>query len=139
MTMSQTPSGYREIAHTADWEMEVWAPDFSSLLEQSAIGMYALSGTILAPEPEKQYKFTLDYFDRESLLVEFLSELLFYSESENVGFKGFELKLRDKSLDVVATGAPLYKLVKEIKAVTYHNLEIRETEQGLQTKIVFDV
>jgi SHS2 domain-containing protein len=35
--------------------------------------------------------------------------------------------------------APIASLAKEIKAVTYHNLAIRQTERGLQANIVFDV
>jgi SHS2 domain-containing protein len=36
-------------------------------------------------------------------------------------------------------GAPIQTQSKEIKAVTYHNLEIRETSRGLEVSIVFDV
>jgi SHS2 domain-containing protein len=34
---------------------------------------------------------------------------------------------------------PLHRLVKAIKAVTFHNLAIRQTGQGYETEIVFDV
>ena len=40
----QPEFGFREHAHTADWELEVWAPDLPALLEQAAHGMYAISG-----------------------------------------------------------------------------------------------
>jgi len=43
--MDNSQSGFREREHTADWELQVWAPSFSGLLEQAARGMYALSGT----------------------------------------------------------------------------------------------
>jgi SHS2 domain-containing protein len=36
-------------------------------------------------------------------------------------------------------GGHLVEQRKEIKAVTYHNLSIRETERGLEAEIVFDV
>jgi len=36
-------------------------------------------------------------------------------------------------------GAPIESIAKEIKAVTYHNLAVRETARGLETTIVFDV
>jgi hypothetical protein len=45
----QTEFGFREHAHTADWELEVWAPDLATLFVQAALGMYALSGVILQP------------------------------------------------------------------------------------------
>ena len=44
----QPEFGFREHAHTADWELEVWAPDLPTLLEQAARGMYAISGVQLA-------------------------------------------------------------------------------------------
>ena len=40
-------AGYRELEHTADWELEAWADDLPGLLEQAARGMYALSGVRL--------------------------------------------------------------------------------------------
>ena len=137
--MKQAASGFREIEHTADWELEVWAPDLCGLMEQAAIGMYALSGAELATTPLKEYSFKVDFFDLESLLVDFLSELLYYGEVKNIGFNHYQLRLEDNSLHAVVSGAPLVKLAKEIKAVTYHNLAIRQTKHGLLSRIVFDV
>ncbi|MFC2053874.1 archease, partial [Chloroflexota bacterium] len=36
--MKREIAGFREIEHTADWELEVWAPDILELLKQAAIG-----------------------------------------------------------------------------------------------------
>ena len=36
-------------------------------------------------------------------------------------------------------GGTLRSQEKEIKAVTFHNLEVRESERGLEVEIVFDV
>ena len=36
-------------------------------------------------------------------------------------------------------GGAVRSMEKEIKAVTFHNLEIRETGRGLEVEIVFDV
>jgi SHS2 domain-containing protein len=138
--MTKQPfAGYKEIEHTADWELEVWAPDLCALLKQAALGMYELAGAEIAQEPLEQCHFSIEFFDSESLLVEFLSELLFYGETKQLGFNHFQLTLGDNMLSAAVSGAPLIRLNKEIKAVTYHNLAIRETEQGLQTRIVFDV
>jgi hypothetical protein len=48
--MTHSTAGFREIEHTADWELEVWAPDLPALLEQAGRGMYALAGVRLALE-----------------------------------------------------------------------------------------
>lgn len=132
-------AGFLEHEHTADWELEVWAPDFPGLLEQAARGMYAISGTHLEAEPRLSRYLELTAFDQESLLVRFLSELLILGEQERLGFDRFELELEDHRLSAVLEGAPICSQDKEIKAVTYHNLSIVENESGLQVRIVFDV
>jgi len=135
-------AGFREIAHTADWELHVWAPDLPALLEQAARGMYALAGAKLHPAPRRTLGFTLRAADAETLLVKFLSELLFLGEEKRLAFDAFALRIDSSetlSLHAEVGGAPLAALGKEIKAVTYHNLVIRQTEGGLEVRIVFDV
>ncbi len=132
-------AGFREIEHTADWELEVWAPDYLALLEQAAHGMYALSGTCLQPGSRLVRSLSIKMDDPESLLVRFLGELLFLDEKEGLGFDGFELQLEAGWLQARLAGAAVVSKRKEIKAVTYHNLAIRQTEKGLEVNIVFDV
>jgi SHS2 domain-containing protein len=137
--MSIPGTGYREIEHTADWELEVWAPELLALLETAARGMYALSGTRLQDNPRLERTIELQSHDHESLLVTFLSELLYLGEQEGLAFDSFELSLLDDHLHAHLKGAPLASQNKEIKAVTYHNLAVRQTEAGLEVNIVFDV
>jgi len=137
--METSPSGYREIEHTADWELEVWAPDLTTLLEQAARGMYALSGTNLKSAPRQVRSIRIPFSDPESLLVSFLSELLFFAESESFGFDDYTLEIQDEQLQATLSGTKLESIEKEIKAVTYHNLAILQTDRGLEVKIVFDV
>ena len=137
--MSQRHAGFREHAHTADWELEVWASDLSELFVQAARGMYALSGVCLQPAPRLSHAVELHSSDPEGLLVKFLSELLFLIEKEGLAFDTFDLKLDHDHLLAGLEGAPLASIKKEIKAVTYHRLLIRPTQQGLTVSIVFDV
>jgi len=132
-------AGYREIEHTADWELHIWAPDLISLLESAARGMYALSHTVLADRPRLSRAFEIPFLDREALLVDFLSELLFFVEDEHIAFDEYHLVLERGSLTAQLGGAPLATQAKEIKAVTYHRLQIHPTERGLEVNIVFDV
>lgn len=132
-------TGYREIEHTADWELHVWAPDLTTLLDTAARGMYALSHTKLAADLQAQRAFELPFIDCESLLVDFLSELLFFGENEGIAFDDYQLNLDGSTLKVQASGAFILEQAKEIKAVTYHRLQVRETERGLEVNIVFDV
>lgn len=132
-------AGYGEIEHTADWELMVWAPDLPGLLVQAARGMYALANTALADEPRVKRAFELDCPDRESLLVDFLAELLFYSEDEGLAFDQITIALEGPHARVRLDGAPISSQEVEIKAVTYHRLAVRQTARGLEVNIVFDV
>ena len=132
--------GFREHAHTADWELEVWAPDLSSLLEQAARGMYALSGMRLQSGLSLIRSITLHGEDAESLLVRFLTELLWLEQEQGLGFAAVSIQIEDQyKLQAELHGAAIANLDKEIKAVTYHNLVVQTTQQGLWVTIVFDV
>lgn len=137
--MDEGAAGFRELEHTADWELHVWAPDLPALLEYAARGMYSLSGTRLQPEPRLQRCLKFSAPDAETLLVSFLSELLYLGESEGLGFDRFTFDLQDAQLQASVEGAPIADQSKEIKAVTYHKLAILRTQRGLEVKIVFDV
>ena len=132
-------SGYREVEHTADWELEVWAPDFPILLEQAARGMYALSGVELLETQRITRNISLTIYDHESALVEFLNELIWYGEDERLGFDQFRITVLEDHLSARLTGAQIIHQMKEIKAVTFHNLRINRTERGVEVNIVFDV
>ena len=131
--------GYREIEHTADWELHVWAPDLTTLLKIAAQGMYELSNTELVAGSREMCEFVIPFVDRETLLVDFLAELLFLSEDEGIAFDDYQLSINSGTLKVKASGGRIQNQAKEIKAVTYHGLQIRETKRGLEVRIVFDV
>jgi SHS2 domain-containing protein len=132
--------GFREHAHIADWELEVWAPDLATLLEQAARGMYALSGMRLQPGLALECTISLHASDVESLLVRFLTELLWVEQEQHLGFNEFSIRVDDQcDLHAELSGSTILSLDKEIKAVTYHNLVVRKTKKGLHVAIVFDV
>ena len=132
-------AGFQEIEHTADWELEVWAPDLPALLEQAAMGMYSLAGVRLRAGRRVDRSFSLPMEDAESLLVRFLGELLYLAEQEALAFDRFDLRLEAGWLQAWLSGAEIEAVPKEIKAVTYHNLAIQRTKKGLRVHIVFDV
>lgn len=130
---------FEEIPHTADWSLRVWADDLAGLLAESAQGMNWLAGAELATQSRIEQTFETEEPDGESMLVAFLSELVYYAEQENMGFDDFDIQIKNDRLKVEMEGAPLKSLNKAIKAVTWHKLEIKETARGVEVEIVFDV
>ena len=137
--MPPSPAGFRELEHTADWALEVWAPGLEELLAQAARGMYALAGMELASGPRVRRTFTLPYEDPETLLVDFLNHLLYLAEVENLGFDTFDLRLEGDTLQATVEGAPLARVEKAIKAATFHNLQVTRNQDRWSTVVVFDV
>lgn len=136
---SAQSAGFIEREHTADWELEVYAPDLPGLLEQAARGMYKLMGTQLQKGKRVKRDFELTILDEESLIVDYLSELLYITEQENLAFDKFSLQVLEDKLSAELYGSPIRSMDKEIKAVTYHKLNIHRSEDGLRANIVFDV
>jgi SHS2 domain-containing protein len=143
------PAGFEVIDHTADWSLRVFGPDLAALFEQAALGMAGLlvgeisgeiSGDLAIVGDEVERPFTFDEFDTETLLVEWLSELAYWAETERLIFTQFHFEAIDEtSLQATARGGHVTELQKHIKAVTFHNLAITPTSTGLETTIVFDV
>jgi SHS2 domain-containing protein len=132
--------GFRELSHTADWELEVWAPDLSSLLEQATRGMYALSGLKLDASSPVERSLAIHAEDAEGILVRFLTELLWLGQEESLAFDHFSINISpDWNLWADLRGGLITGLDKEIKAVTYHNLKVKSTPNGFNVTIVFDV
>ena len=131
--------GFEEIPHTADWSVRVWAEDLPSLFTESARAMNRLAGVESGSSPRVKRTFESKGEDSESLLVAFLSELVYYQEQENLAFDQFELNVEGQKLKVEMEGGEIVSVDKAIKAVTYHGLKIERTEHGLEATIVFDV
>jgi SHS2 domain-containing protein len=131
--------GFEEISHTADWSVRVWADDLPSLFAECARAMNSLAGTVLGQGLRVKHTFESEGSDAESLLVAFLSELIYFQEQENLAFDQFDIEINSNHVFVSMEGTEIGSTDKAIKAVTYHNLKIEETHQGCETTLVFDV
>jgi SHS2 domain-containing protein len=136
-----SPPPYEIVEHTADWAVRVRGENFTVLLHNAAVAMNML---LVGPETvtgrEEVRRLSLSAYDRESMLVEWLGELAYLAETEGLIFSEYHFdEVTPEQVRVTITGGPAPVLHKHIKAVTYHNLEVLETENGLETTIVFDV
>lgn len=135
-------SPYREVEHTADWALQVWAPSLPELFVDAARGMLALAGHTPdpgPPAPEAWRPIEVSADDAEALLVSWLQEVLYLLEAEGVAGDHYRMLALDPThLRAEVAGQPA-RIDKVIKAVTYHNLAIRATPAGYDVTVVFDV
>ncbi|MFQ5944791.1 MAG: archease [Anaerolineae bacterium] len=140
--MSRERPGFRELDHTADVAVRVWGDSLSALLANAGYAMFFLMSDQLAQVSlEAERSLALEAGDRETLLVDWLSELLFLHEMEGELYREFEVRASEElRLSArVRGGKPRAPLRRFIKAVTYHGLEVVPRDGGLETSIVFDI
>jgi len=132
---------FEEIEHTADKALRISGANLQELLISAAQGMTGLMVPDVSKVSTEVEKFIeLETIDAESLLVEWLSEFTFWAETEMLVFTQFDIQnLTATHLQASIYGGKVSELEKHIKAVTYHNLRIIKTPQGLEVTIVFDV
>jgi SHS2 domain-containing protein len=133
--------GFEEVEHTADRALRVFGANLTELFLSAAAGLtHLMAADVFDISTEIEKSIELDAIDAESLLVEWLSELTYWAESEMLVFQEFRIqKATAKHLRAKVFGGKISRLEKHIKAVTYHNLKIIKTAEGLEATIVFDV
>jgi SHS2 domain-containing protein len=130
---------YEEIDHTADWAFRAYGSDIKELFQNAAYALFALEGALDTPSTLTR-EIHVEAIDREALLVNWLSELLFFQETQHETYQKFEItQLSDTELTATVHGAHTQPITKFIKAVTYHDLKIEQTDKGWQATVVVDV
>ena len=132
---------FEEIPHTADWSFRAFGADLRALFANAAFALFALEGAHARDDaPETARDVAITALDYESLLVNWLTELLWLQESRHEMYTRFQIQtLALTELRAQVFGASLAHLDKIIKAVTYHNLEINQTAEGWEAVVVVDV
>jgi len=131
---------YEELEHTADWALRVRGQNLSELFRNAAFGMLSLLDIEPVPGNTESRFFELKAEDTETLLVSWLEELLYPLEVENAAVVDFQVEVLEKAqLKAMIELKKIASIKKEIKAVTFNELDIRTVDSGYETIIVFDV
>jgi SHS2 domain-containing protein len=143
-TMSEHPRGSFEfIDHTADAGIRVKAPTVEDLFATAALAFSELVTRVDSVDCRVERRFKLQEDDIETLLVSWLQELLYLLDTEALVFARFQVTLHDLSLAATAWGdffdPKIHPMKTEIKAVTYHQLEVTKSDQGWQAQVIFDI
>ena len=132
--------GFEEVEHTADLAIRAYGRDMRELFASAAHGMFALMAEPPLGEPAREREVSLEAMDYESLLVDWLNELIYLHEVEGETYSQFAIKtLSPRKLQAQVTGGPTKIKTRAIKAATFHELEVVKTDKGYEATIVFDV
>lgn len=135
---------YELIEHTADIAIKAYGTNLSEAFGNAAKGMFDIITDESEVESTGQYDIKLEAPDLEQLLVDWLSELLFLNTSQNLVFGFFKVELDEEKKHLVGHvfgekyNISKHKVGIEIKAVTYHMLEVRN-KRPYHVQVLFDI
>ncbi len=140
---------WREVDHTADSGIEVWAKSFLELMLEAAMAISEMTTDIDSIELTEEHFILVEEVEMDLLLVEFLKELLYLQEVKGfiaIGFKKPKHFPSKKAMvfSVTAIGgkwdAEKHESRTCIKAVTYHDLQLRMFKRDdWYAKVIFDL
>ncbi len=130
---------YIEIEHVADVSFRVHGANLHELFENAARSMLEVQSQRNGSAPVTR-AFTATGDDRETLLVNFLNEILYLQDVHGEIYCECTIQvISDRSLQAKVLGQPRVRSYRLIKAVTFHNLKIEPVPDGLQVTLVMDV
>lgn len=145
------PDWLREIDHTADVGIVVSAPDLAALYVRAARGMFWVLSDVESVRDRESTAVAVEAQDKEALMVQWLSELNFVHTTENWVFRRFEVDAlmlphddeHELRLEATCYGEPIdrsrHTIYTEIKAVTFHDMTVTETNDSWEVQIIFDM
>lgn len=137
-------SSFEPIEHTADVGYRLFAPTLAELFAVAGRALFDAITELDSIQPQFERKVAVEAGDGEALLVAWLSELNYrcitelelYGEFviEAISPTGVRATLKGEKIDPAR-----HVIQTEIKAVTYHELYVRQVEGGWEAQVIFDV
>ena len=133
---------YRFLEHTADVKFRAESSTIEEMFVSAAGALNeTIRGKIKILEQEER-SFKVEGKDKASLLYTFLEEFLFLLDAEDflvekvksVLIEGDKLKCV-----VIGDSAENYKFTNDVKAVTFSEMFVRESDKGWECQVVLDV
>lgn len=133
------------LEHTADAGMRVWGKSMDLLFTNAAMGLFEMIAVIDSIDETISIDIEVKADSVEMLFASWLDELIYQHEVEEIFFKRVKiLNINSKELSARVFGEPSnfdkHVVYTEIKAVTYHQLYVREIENGIwEAQVIFDL
>ena len=145
--MSERAAGYRQIDHTADLALEIWAPTEAELLATGARALIEILTDDNPPLGDSAREIVVDAVDAEDRLVQWLNEIIVAAIVEGFVFTGVDtIELARGPATSARLRASIrgqkdagQRVVTELKSVTYHDLTLTVTAERAECHVVIDV
>ena len=131
------------VNHTADVGIIAYGADMNGAFANAAKALFSLITELDDVEEVVHRDIELTAPDQESLLVEWLNELIYLFDVENIIFKRFDItELSQTHLKARSYGRKVdiskHELKMGVKAATYHMLKV-ERSNGCKVQVLLDI
>ncbi len=135
---------FEVLNHTADIGLIVYGKDLKSLFENAGKAFFHLITDLKKVRLRTEKRIEIRKESLERLMVDWLTELLYLHEVENLLFKEFKVEsVGEEGLRARVKGEAfqegVHMIKTGVKAVTYHQIEVRKRKEGWRAQIIFDL
>lgn len=138
---------YKYIEHTADVLFEAYGSTLEELFVQCALALEETQVNVEKIECKQETIISGKSKDVESLLFDFLDDLVYYKDAELLVFSKFKIKIEEKGdvclLNCICSGEKLdfkkHDPRVDVKAVTMHMFKVEKINDGWKAKVLLDI
>ena len=135
---------FRILEHPADIGFEAFGSTREEVFANAARALFHLIIDLDSVEPRTEVAVRVEGSNPASLLINWLSELLFLNDAEDWLFSEFAVEqLDDRSLAARVRGEKFdrtrHRAKLQVKAITYHQLELKKMAEGWQARVFVDI
>lgn len=141
--------GYRHLSHTADVMIEAWGESLEEAFEYAALGVFEVMTDTSKVQPRTEVSINAKGFDVESLLYDWVEQLLIIFDTRHLLLSRFKIEKITKDeegtllLNARAWGEEYDPQRHEsrtlVKAMTYHSMEIVHGRERTILRFVVDI
>ena len=130
---------------TADVAFVAYGKDLKELFENAALAFFEVMINTNQVKPKIKREVKVDGDDLESLMFNWLNNLLIYVDGENLAFSKFDVKIDEEkfNLDAVCKGEKIDVKRQEtrtaVKACTYHKLDVKKVDNYWKARVIVDI
>ncbi len=132
------------IDHTADVGVVVYGANTKELFANAALALFSLITDLESIERTLRIDLQVSSKDKDSLLVDWLNELIYTFDVKRVLLSQFNIEaLGHRHLKASCYGEHFdpskHKIKVGVKAATYHMLKLDRNGDGYRARIIFDI
>ena len=132
------------IDHTADVGIIAYGTDIEQLFCNAALALFSLITELESIQEKSHLNLRVSSDERDSLLVEWLNELIYFFDAKHMLFNRFDIEsLTQNELKATCHGEDFdpmkHKIKRGVKAATYHMLRLDKNNDGYEAQIILDI